>query len=56
VYLPQDAAVLDADALLSSLPEPERATLISRADEDGFRFDIVLQGERETVFLRYPGH
>ena len=55
-YLPQDAAVLDADPLLSSLPEPERATLVSQADEDGFRFDIVLQGERETVFLRYPGH
>ena len=31
-YLPQDAAVLDADPLLSSLPEAERATLISRAD------------------------
>ena len=55
-YLPQDAAVLDSDPLLSSLPEPERATLISRADEGGFRFDIVMQGEGETVFLRYPGH
>jgi Protocatechuate 3,4-dioxygenase beta subunit len=55
-YLPQDAAVLDADPLLSSLPEPERTTLMSRADEAGFRFDIVMQGEGETVFLRYPGH
>jgi hypothetical protein len=27
-----------------------------RADEGGFRFDIVMQGEGETVFLRYPGH
>ena len=43
-YLPQDSAVLDADPLLSSLPEPERATLISRAVEDGFRFDIVSRG------------
>jgi protocatechuate 3,4-dioxygenase alpha subunit len=47
--------VLEADALLSSLPGAERATLISRVDEGGFRFDIVLQGERETVFLHYPG-
>jgi len=26
------------------------------ADEQGFVFDISLQGERETVFLSYPGH
>jgi len=55
-YLPQDTAVLNADPLLSSLPESERDTLVSRATGDGFRFDIVLQGEAETVFLRYPGH
>ena len=55
-YLPQDAAVLDADPLLSSLPASERDTLLARATGDGFRFDIVLQGERETVFLRYSGH
>jgi protocatechuate 3,4-dioxygenase alpha subunit len=55
-YLPQDAAVLDVDPLLSSLPDHERSTLLAQADEQGFRFDVVLQGERETVFLRYPGH
>jgi protocatechuate 3,4-dioxygenase alpha subunit len=48
--------VLDADPLLSSLPKPERVTLLSRANEGGFRFDIVLQGEGETIFLRYPEH
>ncbi len=49
VYLPGAAP----DALLSSLPEQRRHTLI--AVEDGARlvFDVRLQGEDETVFLRY---
>ncbi len=46
---------LDDDALLAGLPEDRRATLIAERDEQGLRFDIRLQGERETVFLRYPG-
>ena len=54
-YLPHDESALAADPLLTSLTAAERATLISEADEHGFRFDIVLQGERETVFLQYPG-
>ena len=48
-YLPQDAGVLDVDPLLSSLPEPERATLMARADDGGFRFDIVLQGRGDGL-------
>ncbi len=55
-YLPEDSAALDADPLLSSLDPDERATLIAVAEPTGYRFDIRLQGERETVFLRYPGH
>ena len=54
-YIPQDAAVLEADPLLSSLPEPERATLISRADEGGFRFDIVMQGDGRDGVPALPG-
>ena len=52
IYLP-DHAANDADPLLASLPEDERATLIAAADAQGLRFDIHLQGERETVFLTH---
>lgn len=55
-YLPEDEAALAADPLLASLSEDERATLITVADSTGYRFDVRLQGDRETVFLRYPGH
>lgn len=55
-YLPGDQAALAADPLLGSLDNDERDTLIATADEHGFVFDIALQGERETVFLAYPGH
>ena len=41
------------DALLASLPEDRRATLIAERDPQGLRFDIRLQGAGETVFLQY---
>ena len=54
VYLPGDAA-LDADPLLASLDAGERARQVALREPDGsLRFDIHLQGERETVFLSYP--
>jgi protocatechuate 3,4-dioxygenase alpha subunit len=55
-YLPVDEATLEADPLLASLDADERSTLVAVADEHGFVFDVTLQGERETVFLAYPGH
>ena len=55
-YLPTDESVLAADPLLSTLSTEERATLVAVPDAQGFGFDIRLQGEAETVFLRYPGH
>ena len=55
-YLPGDEAALQADPLLASLDAEDRSTLVAVADERGFVFDISLQGERETVFLSYPGH
>ncbi|MDA0564081.1 protocatechuate 3,4-dioxygenase subunit alpha [Streptomonospora sp. S1-112] len=51
VYFPEEAAANAADPVLSSVPEPERATLVARPAEDGYRFDIRLQGEDETVFF-----
>jgi protocatechuate 3,4-dioxygenase, alpha subunit len=54
VYVPGDRLV--DDRLLASLPTERRDSLIAVRDEHGLRFDIRLQGDNETVFLRYPGH
>lgn len=56
VYLPGDDASLGADPLLGSLPVDRRRTLVALDEGDELRFDVRLQGEGETVFLRYPGH
>jgi protocatechuate 3,4-dioxygenase, alpha subunit len=50
VYLPDEPSNMD-DPVLSELPEPERSTLIARVTDDGYAFDIRLQGEREAVFF-----
>jgi protocatechuate 3,4-dioxygenase alpha subunit len=41
------------DEALSSLPEAARETLIARETDDGYRFDIHLQGEHETTFFTW---
>lgn len=55
VYVPGQPG-LSTDPLLVSLPEERRSTLVATRDGDGLRFDVVLQGAGETVFLTYPGH
>jgi protocatechuate 3,4-dioxygenase, alpha subunit len=48
IYFPDEEAANAADPLLSSIEDPAmRATLIAH----DLRFDIHLQGERQTVFL-----
>jgi protocatechuate 3,4-dioxygenase, alpha subunit len=39
------------DPVLAALEPAERATLIAQPDGDSLRFDIHLQGERQTVFF-----
>jgi protocatechuate 3,4-dioxygenase alpha subunit len=51
VYFADEGPANDADPVLSGIDEPERGTLIARAAEDGYAFDIRLQGEHETVFF-----
>lgn len=51
VYLPGAA-----DPFLLSLTPERRETLVAEKDSDGLRFDVTLQGDRETVFITYPGH
>ena len=41
------------DRLLAGLDAARRATLVATEDEQGFVFDIRLQGEDETVFLSH---
>lgn len=55
-YLPASEQTLTTDPLLGSLSADERATLVCGTDDHGLVFDIRLQGDRETVFLRYPRH
>jgi protocatechuate 3,4-dioxygenase alpha subunit len=54
-YLPDDPEALAGDSLLGSLDEGRRSTLVCRAEDNGYAFDVRLQGNDETVFLRYPG-
>jgi protocatechuate 3,4-dioxygenase, alpha subunit len=54
VYLPDDEELLRSDPLLSALAPERRGTLVARREGGGLRFDVVLQGDGETVFLTYP--
>jgi protocatechuate 3,4-dioxygenase alpha subunit len=49
MYFPADR--LDEDPLLGSLPADRRASLVATPAPDGYRFDVYLQGDQETVFL-----
>jgi protocatechuate 3,4-dioxygenase alpha subunit len=51
VYLADEAGANAEDPVLSALPEDRRATLLATPDGDGYRFDVHLQGDRETVFF-----
>jgi protocatechuate 3,4-dioxygenase alpha subunit len=52
VYFADETTANAADPVLATLTGPERGTLLARPGEDGYRFDIQLQGENETVFFR----
>jgi protocatechuate 3,4-dioxygenase alpha subunit len=52
-YLPGDG--LDRDPLLVTVDPSRRDTLVAVPDGHGYVFDIHLQGEHETVFLRHRG-
>ncbi|WP_020389616.1 protocatechuate 3,4-dioxygenase subunit alpha [Kribbella catacumbae] len=56
-YIPGDADALEADPLLAGLDPEARDGLVAVREEDGsLRFDVHLQGGRETVFLAFPRH
>ncbi len=56
IYFADEAEANAADPVLASITDPQRrATLIAEPPHGGppgeFRFDIALQGSRETVFF-----
>jgi len=56
IYFPDEAAANAADPVLSAIGDPDRlSTLVATTAPGGapgqFRFDIRLQGSRETVFF-----
>lgn len=52
IYFPEEEAANAADPVLSSLPATAASeTLIATKSDDGYTFDVHLQGEGETVFF-----
>lgn len=51
LYFPES---FSGDAILDAVPAARRATLVATSDGPGrYRWDVHMQGERETVFFDY---
>ncbi len=51
VYFGDEAEANAEDAVLRGLTDEQRATLVATPADDGYRFDVHLQGDAETVFF-----
>jgi protocatechuate 3,4-dioxygenase alpha subunit len=51
IYFADEAGANAEDPVLQSLPADRRGTLIAVPTDDGYRLDIRLQGDGETVFF-----
>jgi protocatechuate 3,4-dioxygenase alpha subunit len=51
MYFPDEQEANATDPVLRELDDAERALLVAGRDGDALRFDIRLQGERETPFF-----
>jgi len=51
MYFPDEREANDADPVLEPLTAGERSTMVAVSEDAGLRFDIHLQGARETVFF-----
>lgn len=51
VYFPDEDDANDADPVLTGMPADDRATLVAEPADAGLRFDVRLQGDRQTVFF-----
>ena len=50
-YFPDEERANGADPVLAQLDPRARATLVASRTDDGYVFDIHLQGDEETVFF-----
>ncbi|MFI5839319.1 protocatechuate 3,4-dioxygenase subunit alpha [Catenuloplanes sp. NPDC051500] len=51
IYFADEAEANAADPVLATVPAARRSTLVAPLSGDGYRFDIRLQGDHETVFF-----
>jgi protocatechuate 3,4-dioxygenase, alpha subunit len=52
IYFEDEAQANEQDAVLASVPAERRGTLIARRESNNvYRFDIRMQGDKETVFF-----
>jgi protocatechuate 3,4-dioxygenase alpha subunit len=52
IYFGDETAANAVDPVLATLPDPDRrGTLVAAVEPGGYRFDIHLQGDHETVFF-----
>ena len=51
IYFADEAAANAEDVVLRGLTEEQRRTLVAEPTDDGYRLDLYLQGDRETVFF-----
>ena len=51
VYFDDEPDANASDPLLSSVEETRRSRLVATSNQDGYRFDVRIQGDDETVFL-----
>jgi protocatechuate 3,4-dioxygenase alpha subunit len=51
MYFPDEAEANASDPVLALLPVADRASLVAEQEDGAVRFDIRMQGERQTVFF-----
>jgi protocatechuate 3,4-dioxygenase, alpha subunit len=51
IYFADEPMANAADPVLANVPAGRRGTLVAQPQDNGYRFDIRLQGEAETVFF-----
>jgi len=56
VYFDDEAEANATDPLLTSVEASRVPTLVAVSEDDGYRFDVRLQGDDETVFLDVSTH
>jgi protocatechuate 3,4-dioxygenase alpha subunit len=51
VYFDDEPSANHTDPLLRSVADARRTTLVATSTDDGYGFDVHIQGDQETVFL-----